>query len=284
MPQIGPYSLYTIETGRFGLDGGAMFGIVPKPLWERRLEPDDRNRIPMNMRCLLIEAPDRLILVDTGLGDKYDDRFEDIFAVDTAYAELHRSLDRHGFSAADVTDVILTHLHFDHCGGTTTREGDELVLNFPEAVHHVQQRHWDWAQHSNVRERNSFLSENLDPLGASGRLHLLHGETEIAPGIEVFTVEGHTEAMQLVRITDEHRTLVYAADLIPTHAHIPMAWNMAYDVRPLRTIEEKEDLLERALLNGWHLFLEHDPDIEVVSLKRGDKGIAMADARPLVEL
>ena len=285
MPQIGPYSLYTIEAGRLGLDGGAMFGIVPRPLWERKIAPDERNRIPLNMRCLLIEGEGRLLLIDNGLGDKYDDRFADIYAVNHEISELHRSLEAYGFSADDVTDLIITHLHFDHCGGSTRRlPGGELELVFKQAVHHVQKRHWEWAGVPNVRERNSFLAENLAPIGASGQLNLVDGNVELAPGIEVFTVDGHTEKMQLVKISSDDQTLIYAADLMPTHAHVPMAWNMAYDIRPLETIKEKEQVLEAAVAGGWQLFFEHDPLVEVASLERRERGIAIADPRPLSEL
>ena len=284
MPNIGPYTLHTIETGRFGLDGGAMFGIVPKPLWERRIQADAKNRIPMNMRCLLIEAGDRLILIDNGLGDKYTEKFADHHAVDPSFASLASSLAAKGFSPADVTDVIITHLHFDHCGGTTKRVGDRLEMVFNNATHFVQFAHWEWAEHPNVRERNSFLRENLEPLGASGQLNLLAGNTQFMPGIDLFTVQGHTEAMQLVKISSEEQTLVFTADLIPTHAHVPMAWNMAYDVRPLQTIQEKEAFLNEAEAGGWHLFFEHDPEVEVVSLTRSERGVAIADPRPLTEL
>ena len=284
MSTIGPYTLNTIEAGRFGLDGGAMFGIVPKPLWERRIPADDKNRIPLNMRCLLMEGEGRLILVDNGLGDKYDAKFASIFGVDYEYAELHNSLRLAGVEAKDITDVIITHLHFDHCGGTTTRKGERLSMVFENAVHHVQKHHWEWAQVPNIRERNSFLKENLEPLGASGQLNLVDGTTEIAPGIEVFSVFGHTEGMQLVKISDERQTLVYAADLIPTHAHVPMAWNMAYDIHPLKTIQEKEEVLEQAVQNGWSFFLEHDPDTEVISLQRTEKGITVSNPRPLKDL
>ncbi|MBX2820399.1 MAG: MBL fold metallo-hydrolase [Rhodothermaceae bacterium] len=284
MTSIGPYTLRTIEAGRFGLDGGAMFGIVPKPLWERRIPADSKNRIPLNMRCLLIEGEGRLMLVDNGLGDKYDQKFGSIFGVDTEYAELHRSLHAAGVSAEDITDVIITHLHFDHCGGTTSRDGDALRMVFKNATHHVQKSHWEWAQVPNIRERNSFLKENLEPMGASGQLRLLSGTAEIAPGIEVFAVSGHTEGMQLVKLSDGEHTLVYAADLIPTHAHVPMAWNMAYDIHPLKTIQEKEVVLEQAVREGWSLFLEHDPEVEVISLKRSDRGIAVENPRPLKEL
>lgn len=284
MPKIGGYNLYTIETGRFGLDGGAMFGIVPKPLWERKIPADSRNRIPLNMRCLLIEGEGRLMLIDNGLGDKYDEKFADIFGVDQEYAELNRSLNAHGFSVDDVTDLIITHLHFDHCGGSTRRNGDQLEMVFKQARHWVQGKHWEWAQHPNVRERNSFLAENLEPMKASGQLEFLDGKTEIAPGIEVFAVGGHTEAMQLVKIVGEERTLVYAADLLPTHAHIPSAWNMAYDLYPMKTIQEKEAFLAQALENQWHLFFEHDPEVEIASLEKTARGAKITGKRPLTEL
>lgn len=284
MPKIGDYTLHTIETGRFGLDGGAMFGIVPKPLWERKIPADAKNRIPLNMRCLLIEGGGRLMLIDNGLGDKYDEKFSDIFAVDHEYAELNRSLNSLGFSVDDVTDVIITHLHFDHCGGSTKRTGENLDIVFKNARHLVQKDHWDWAQHPNVRERNSFLKENLAPLQSSGLLEFVDGSAEIAPGISVFAAHGHTEAMQLVKISDEDTTLVYTADLLPTHAHIPSAWNMAYDLFPMTTIKEKEAFLKEACENNWHLFFEHDPEVEVASLAATNRGVKIVDKRSLVEL
>ncbi|MEM8484076.1 MAG: MBL fold metallo-hydrolase [Bacteroidota bacterium] len=284
MPKIGNYTLHTVETGRFGLDGGAMFGIVPKPLWERKIPADAKNRIPLNMRCLLLEGEDRLMLVDNGLGDKYDEKFASIFAVDQEYASLERSLNTLGYTADDVTDLIITHLHFDHCGGSTRRVGDKLEVVFKNARHHVQREHWDWAQHPNVRERNSFLKENLQPLEDAGVLNFLDGKTQLAPGIEVFVAHGHTEAMQLVKIADGSTTLVYTADLLPTHAHIPSAWNMAYDLQPMVTIEEKEAFLAEAVAKNWHLFFEHDPEVAVASLKQTDRGVQVVDTRTLAEL
>ena len=284
MPHIGPYTLYAIETGRLGLDGGAMFGIIPKPLWERRIAADERNRIALHMRCLLLEGDGRLVLIDNGLGDKYDAKFKDLYAVDHESADLHRSLGRAGFAASDVTDVLLTHLHFDHCGGSTRRANGRLELAFPNAQHHVQRAHWDWARDPNVRERGSFLEENLAPIEASGQLRLLDGDGEVFPGVEVETVFGHTEAQQLVKVSGPERTLAFVADLLPTTAHLAPAWNMAYDVRPLATIKEKADFLERALEGGWHLFFEHDPDTVVASLERGDRGIRTTRPRPLEAL
>lgn len=284
MPRIGPYTLHAIETGEFRLDGGAMFGIVPRPLWERHIAPDDRNRIPLHMRCLLLESPDRLILIDDGIGDKMTQRFREIYGVDQSRHNLIGSLAALGVSPDDVTDVILTHLHFDHCGGSTRREGERLTLTFPRAVHHVQRRHWDWAGRPNPREQASFLAENLEPLAASGQLNLLEGDGPLYPGIDLITVNGHTEAQQMVKISGEEGTLVYVADLLPTHAHLAPAWGMAYDVRPLVTIEEKTAFLDTACLAGWSLFFEHDPRVEVASLSRTERGVFATDHRPLAEL
>ena len=281
MLNLGSFTLHTIETGRFALDGGAMFGIVPKPLWERKIPADAKNRIPMHMRCLLIEAGDRLLLIDNGLGDKYDAKFGDIYSVDLSTHELHASLNKAGFSASDVTDVLLTHLHFDHCGGSTRRVVDRLEIVFDRAVHHVQRRHWEWTKIPNVRERNSFLQENLEPLDASGQLNLLDGRTTVLPGIELIPTEGHTVAMQLVKIGAGAETLVYMADLLPTSAHLPPAWNMAYDLYPMDTIREKGAFLDEAAAGGWKLFFEHDPTVEIASLKRTDAGIQVDAPRPL---
>lgn len=284
MPQIGPYSLYAIETGRFGLDGGAMFGVVPKPLWERRIPPDARNRIPLHMRCLLLEGDGRLILIDNGLGDKYDAKFKDIYAVDHGVGDLHRSLQQAGFHADEVTDVILTHLHFDHCGGSTTRRGDGLALTFPNARYHVQRDHWTWARYPNVREAASFFDENLEPLAASGQLNLIDGERSLFPGVELLTFYGHTHAQQLVKVSGKEGTLVFVADLLPTTAHVRIPWVMGYDVRPLLTLEEKPIFLEQALAEAWQLFFEHDAEVPVASLQRTDRGIEATEARSLQAL
>ncbi len=284
MPRIGPYTLYTIETGRFRLDGGAMFGIVPKPLWQRRIAPDERNRIPLHMRCLLLEDDGRLILIDNGVGDKYDAKFQDIFAIDHDEHTLHASLNDAGFSPDDVTDVILTHLHFDHAGGSTTRQGDRLVPAFPNATYHVQHTHLDWARQPNEREKASFLSENIEPLVASGQINRIDGAGAVFPGIEVMLVNGHTEAQQMVKITGPEGTLVFVADLLPTSHHLRAPWIMAYDVRPLVTLQEKKAFLDEALAGGWHLFFEHDPDVPLASLEQTERGIAAANPRPLDEL
>lgn len=260
-----------------------MFGIVPRTLWERQIEPDDHNRIPLGTRCLLIEGSDRLVLVDDGIGSKEDARFMEIYGVDFERAELHRSLRDAGFSAGDVTDVILTHLHFDHCGGTTRREDGRLVMSFPNARHYVQRAHWEWARQSNDRERASFLPANLDPLGESGQLELVDGAVEILPGISVLPVNGHTEAQQLVGVSGPEGTLVYVADLIPTVAHVRPVWGMAYDVRPLVTIDEKKAFLDQAARQNWTLFFEHDARTEIASVTTTERGFQLEAKRPLAD-
>lgn len=284
MPKIGPYTLYAIETGRFRLDGGAMFGIVPKPLWQRRLAPDERNRIPLTMRCLLLEGDGRLVLIDNGVGDKYDARFQDIFAIDHTMHTLHEALAAAGFGAADVTDVILTHLHFDHGGGSTIRQGDRLVPTFPNATYHVQRVHLDWARQPNEREKASFLPENIEPLVASGQVNRLDGAGVLFPGVDVRLVHGHTEAQQMVKVTGPEGVLVFVADLLPTIHHLRGPWIMAYDVRPLITLQEKKAFLDEALAGGWHLFFEHDPDVAVASLHQTERGIEAGHPRSLEEL
>ena len=259
---IPRYTPYAIEAGRFGLDGGAMFGIVPRTLWSRKTEPDAEGRIPLSTRCLLLEGGGRLVLVDVGIGDKFDAKHRGIYAMRDDPG-LEAGLKARGFAPEDVTDVILTHLHFDHCGGATRRTSGGLEPTFPNATHHVQRAHWEWARAGNPREQASFLAENLDPLAASGQLNLVDGTTNLFPGISVEPVNGHTEAQQVVHVDGaglEH--LVFVADLIPTSAHLAPVWGMAYDIRPMITIEEKTTFLERAAAGGWRLFFEHDPYTE----------------------
>jgi glyoxylase-like metal-dependent hydrolase (beta-lactamase superfamily II) len=284
MPSIAGYELFALETGRFGLDGGAMFGIVPKPLWQRRIPADERNRIPLAMRCLLAVGNDRVILVDNGLGDKYDAKFADIYAVDHSTYTLKKSLSEVGLGVSDVTDVILTHLHFDHCGGSTRFNRGNVEVAFPNATFHVQRRQWDWAADPNPRERNSFLEENLTPLAKSGQLALVDGAAELFPGVEVLPVDGHTRGMQLVKFFDQHKTLVFVADLLPTAAHIPEAWVMAYDLWPMTTMKEKKSFLSEAGAEGWYLFFEHDPSIEVARLEMSDRGWTPTDGMLLQDI
>ena len=276
---LAGYQIDLVEAGRLRLDGGAMFGIVPRPLWERRIAPDDRNRIPLAMRCLLLRGHGRTILVDTGMGHKADAKFEDIYGVDHAHSTLVGSLAALGVGPADVTDVVLTHLHFDHAGGASTRAADGgLALTFAQATHHVQRAHWDWA-HESPREGASFLAENLDPLEASGQLALRDGDDAPFPGVALHVVDGHTRGQQLVRVHDGTGSLLHAADLVPTAAHVPLLWVMAYDVEPLKTLAEKERLLRRAADEGWTLAFEHDPEVATAGVVETERGFATRDER-----
>lgn len=270
---LAGYQIDLVEAGRLGLDGGAMFGIVPRPLWERHIAPDDRNRIPLAMRCLLLRGHGRTILVDTGLGHKADAKFESIYAVDHGHSTLLGSLDRLGVAPEAVTDVVLTHLHFDHAGGASVRGADgRLGLTFPQAAVYVQRAQWEWA-HTSEREAASFLAENLDPLEVSGRLVLLDGEADVPwPGVALHVVDGHTRGQQLVRVTEGAASLLYAADLVPTAAHVPALWIMAYDVEPLKTLAEKTRLLGRAADEGWTVVFEHDPETASARVERTEKG------------
>lgn len=245
-----------------------MFGVVPKPLWERKIPADERNRIPLAMRCLLLTSADRTILVDVGIGGKFDSKFADIYGVDSTDSTLRDALASAGVQPEDVTDVVLTHLHFDHCGGATSWNGSDLVPTFPSATYHVQEEHWRWACDPNPRERASFLKENFLPLEVAGQLNRVQGGTVLFEGVEVVVVNGHTRAMQLVKVADGETTLLYAADLVPTAAHVPLPWIMAYDVEPLRTLEEKERILGQAAHEGWILVLEHDPQHAAIRIER----------------
>ena len=282
MPEIGPYTLHAIETGQFGLDGGAMFGIVPKPLWSQRIEPDAQNRIPLRMRCLLLVGADRVVLIDTGIGDTFaGTKYEDLFAVDHSTATLDASLSDCGVAPADVTDVILTHLHFDHAGGSTRHTENGPAVRFPNATYHVQRRHWAWATDPNPKEAQSFRADTFAPIEEAGQLHRVDGAGTLLPHVDVSLVHGHTEAQQIVTVRDAETTLVYVADLLPTTHHLPAAWTMAYDVRPLQTIEEKEEFLEAAVDSEWKLFFEHDPQVAVADLDRTERGIQVVNERSL---
>jgi glyoxylase-like metal-dependent hydrolase (beta-lactamase superfamily II) len=273
--RIGNYDLHPIETGRFGLDGGAMFGVVPKPLWEKTNPPDEKNRIALAARALLIVGNGRKILVDVGNGSKYNDRLTAIYKFDTSQFDLLKSLKTRGLSPGDITDVILTHLHFDHAGGSTFRENGELKPTFPKATYYVQREHWEAANHPTERDRASFFSDDFLPLHDRGVLKFTEGEGEIFPGISVRLVHGHTAALQCPVLTDGKTTMFYCADLMPTLSHVQLPWIMAYDLRPLVTLEEKRKILNAAADEEWILFFEHDPATEAVTLKRSEKGIVV---------
>lgn len=284
--------LYSINTGYFKLDGGAMFGVVPKSIWNKINPADENNLCNWAMRSLLIEDEGHLILVDNGIGDKQDAKFFSHYYLN-GDDSLIKSLAVHGFSRDDITDVILTHLHFDHCGGSIVREEGQLVPAFKNAMYWSNTEHWDWAVNPNDREKASFLPENILPIEDSGKLHFIDvdessgnrlGETRFSANISMRFVHGHTRAMMLPQLQYKNRTLVYMADLLPSAGHIPLAYVMAYDMFPLTTLEEKDMFLKEALENDYILFFEHDPVYECCTLQQTGKGIRPKEFFSLSEI
>ncbi len=268
---LGPFHLYTVDAGRFKLDGGAMFGVVPKTLWNRVIDADEKNRIPMAMRCLLIESEQtgRVYLIDNGIGTKFGEKMNDIYQTDTEKVDLIRSLEQHGFTPNDVTDLIFTHLHFDHCGGTTFFDEDGTLRHtFKNARYHVTEKHWQTATEPNAREAASFLKDNIQPIAESDRLNIIDENHQFEEGLSAIPVNGHTLGQQLPKIEAAGKTVVFAADLIPTRHHISLPWVMGYDMRPVDTLLEKETFLNEAAENNWYLFLEHDAEAEVVQVAK----------------
>ena len=278
-------NLKTIETGHFKLDGGAMHGVVPKSLWSKFNPADDNNLCSWAMRCLLIENDNRLILIDTGIGEKQDAKFLGHYYLH-GDDNLKKSIENAGYSLDEVTDVFLTHLHFDHVGGAVKRESDQLLPTFKNAIYWSHEKHWDWAVHPNAREKASFLKENIMPLQESGQLKMLSGNEfkNWEQTFQIGLVNGHTEAMMLPIMQYKGHTILYCADLIPSVAHIPMPWVMSYDIRPLDTLKEKEYYLKMAVENNWLLYFEHDPHIELCSLQQTDKGIRLKETMKLSDL
>jgi glyoxylase-like metal-dependent hydrolase (beta-lactamase superfamily II) len=268
--------LYSVNTGYFKLDGGAMFGVVPKSIWNKLNPADENNLCNWAMRSLLIEDGNRLILIDNGIGDKQDAKFFSHYYLN-GDDTLKKSMLKHGFDFSDVTDVILTHLHFDHCGGSIQYKSDKSGLEtaFPNAVYWSNEDHWQWATQPNVREKASFLKENILPIQESGQLKFTTDGAELYPGIKIRYVNGHTDAMMLADIQYKGKTVVYMADLIPAAAHIPLPYVMGYDTRPLITMQEKELFLKEAVREEYILFFEHDPVNECCDLQLSEKGIRL---------
>ncbi len=276
--KIGNYELTSIDTGRFWLDGGAMFGVVPWVFWSRTNPPDERQRIQLAARCLLIRGGGRTILVDNGNGEKWNDKIKDIYHLDNSHHELMKSLSAAGVKPEEITDVILTHLHFDHAGGSTRIVNGVLEPTFPNATHYVQKAHWEASQHPTDRDRASFMKDDYMLLHERGLLNFVDGEKEIFPGISVLVCNGHTTAQQLPKISDGKNTLLFLCDLVPTTSHIPFPYIMGYDLRPLVTLEEKKMILPQAEKEGWTLFFEHDPATVAVRLEKTEKGYAVRES------
>lgn len=278
--KVGGYQIDVIETGRFGLDGGAMFGVVPKVLWERAYtRADGRNRIPMAAKAMLIRSADRVILVDTGNSPDMPDKLKDIYGLDFSQYTLESSLNNLGIETADVTDVILTHFHFDHCGGATKKVSDEgsnetriFVPRFANARYYVQREHYEWALKPTEKDRASFMPENYMPLIERDVLDILEGPGELFPGIRVDLANGHTRALQMVTVSDSSVTVFYPADLMPTGAHISIPYGMGYDNFPLTTIAEKKLFLPRIIDERWIVIFEHDALRVGARITQGLKG------------
>ena len=268
--RVGGLACHTLEGGRQRLDGGAMFGVVPKPLWEGMIRPDERNRIPLAMRCLLIEHPGGLVLVDTALGNKEDAKFHEIYGIENSGLEgatqLEDALGARGHVPGDIKWVINTHLHFDHAGGNTTMDPEleddprrHVRPAFPNATYVVQRGELEFARHTNERTRASYLPANFEPIAAANRWRLLNGDAEVLPGISVRVTPGHVPWHQTVIVQDGGDTAAFVADLIPTAAHLRLPWIMGYDLEPLRTLESKRSFLREASDGGWRIVFEHDP-------------------------
>ncbi len=278
--QIGDYEIFAIPTGLFGLDGGAMFGTVPKVLWQKTNPADELNRIQMEARGLLLKSKDRNILIDTGngqdfvakYGEKLGSKFAEIYAVDQSGPSLIKSVEKCGLTVNDITDVILTHLHFDHAGGATTERDGKLVPTFPKARYHVQKRNLAVAQTPNIRERSSYYPANFQPLLDANVLTLVDGDQKnYLPFISLKISDGHTEAHQVVIIEDENTALYYCGDVVPTSSHVRSAWVMGYDLRPMQLIEEKQKLLTEGLQKNTYLFFEHDPYCDLATYEKNNQ-------------
>ncbi len=270
MMTIGPYSIQLLETCRFGLDGGAMFGVVPKTLWQRSYAPgDERNRIPMAAKVLLLRSEDRTIVVDTGNSPLMSAKLQEIYGISYEEYSLERSLELAGVRPAEVTDVLLTHLHFDHAGGAVGPDGGP---RFSNATYYVQREHFAWASAPTEKDRASFMPEYYQPLVDAGVLELLDGSGEVLPGISVDPLFGHTAAMQSILVSDGSSTLFYPADLMPTSAHIPVPYVMGYDNHPLTTIAEKKRLLPQIIDEGWIVVFEHDAFRDAATIVQGERG------------
>ena len=286
--QVGRLRCHTLEGGLQRLDGGAMFGVVPRMLWKTRIEPDDRNRIPLAMRCLLVEHDDGLVLIDTALGNKEDAKFLDIYGVENQGLEgatqLEDALASAGFLPGDVKWVINTHLHFDHAGGNTTMDPDlendprrHVRPTYANATYVVQRGELEFARHTNERTRASYLPHNFEPIAAANRWRLLEGDAEVLPGICVRLTPGHVPFHQAVLLQDAGETALFVGDLFPTTAHLPLPWIMGYDLEPLRTLESKRTILNQAVAGGWRLIFEHDPVVMMGTPVRDGKTVVLRD-------
>ena len=281
--KIGPYKLYSIETSEFALDGGAMFGIIPKPLWEKKAPVDEQNRIEMVTRSLLLISDEHKIIVDSGNGNKWQEKFKDIYKIELENLNLERSLGKYGFTPEDITDVYCTHLHFDHVGGNTKLVDGKLEPVFPNATCWIQNENWELANLPSEKDAGSFMSNDWSVLEKNDMIQFVDGRESFLPGIDQLLTYGHTTGMMHPIIGDSSQKLIYMADLIPMAAHIPLPWVMAYDIQPVQTVQEKTEILPRIVDEDWIIFFEHDPVHQASSVQFDGKHYKLKDVVTISE-
>lgn len=275
---IGSYQLYSIETSEFALDGGAMFGIIPKPLWEKEVPADEQNRITMVTRSLLLVSDDHKIIVDTGNGTKWQEKFRDIYRIELDNLNLEKSLAKYNFTPGDITDVYCTHLHFDHVGGNTKIVAGKLEPVFPNATYWVQNENWELANSPSEKDAGSFMSADWSVLLENNMIHFVDGKESFLPAIENYLTYGHTTGLMHPIIGDSTNKLIYMADLIPMAAHIPLPWVMAYDIHPALTVQEKGEILPTIVDEDWIIFFEHDPVHQAATVQFDGKHYRLKDS------
>ena len=269
--KIGKYDLYSVETSEFGLDGGAMFGIIPKPVWEKKVSADELNRVNMVTRSLLLVSDEKKILIDTGNGTKWEEKYKKIYDINTDQYNIEKSLGKYGFSSEQITDVICTHMHFDHIGGNTKIKSGEVVPTFPNAKYWISEENWNLANHPSQKDAGSFIEHDWKVLAENQMIEIIDGREPFIEGIETIVTHGHTPGLLHPIVSDGSNKLFYGADIFPMVAHIPIPWVMAYDVQPVVTMEEKQKLLQRMEREDWILFFEHDPHIQACTVHKDGK-------------
>ena len=269
--KIGKYDLYSVETSEFGLDGGAMFGIIPKPVWEKKVPADELNRVNMVTRSLLLVSDEKKILIDTGNGTKWEEKYKQIYDINTDQYNIEKSLGKYGFSSEQITDVICTHMHFDHIGGNTKIKSGEVVPTFPNAKYWISEDNWKLANHPSQKDAGSFIEHDWKVLAENQMIEIIDGREPFIEGIETIVTRGHTPGLLHPIVSDGSNKLFYGADIFPMVAHIPIPWVMAYDVQPVVTMEEKQKLLQKMDYEDWILFFEHDPHIQACTVHKGEK-------------
>lgn len=275
--KIGKYKLTSIDTVTFGLDGGAMFGIIPKTLWQKYNPSDEQNRVTLGARSLLLQSNKRKILIDTGLGEDWDEKFKSIYRIDRMQNSLLNSLKQHNIRNDEITDVIITHLHFDHTGGSTKLINGKWEPTFPNAKYYIQKEHFNWAINPSDRDKASFVQNRFLPLYEQGVLQLVNKDFKLDDEFDLIIINGHTFAQQMIKISDGNNTLLYCGDLLPFSSHVPLPYIMGYDLQPLLTLNEKKEIYPKAVEENWILFFEHDPEIVAATITRAEKGFYLKE-------